>query len=475
MPRPSAGCFLENVTISAGQTISGGISFAPGIRDIPPHLVRKGTIPKLRWISTKYVVFWDELDKRGWLINGTSALLHMLRASLEHYRTDDFSTSFMFDFSRFHDAPDHTSKSAIRVLTDESNRKLEIYPGRIRRVETLNLSGDTINSSGQSEMQMEYFLLDDLIDQHFTTLEQMIDHHAKLAGRNGINLKKRVRKHLEGWDLGDIIQDIDPLPRVAKIPAFGHGWIDFVRSIGSITLFGRGLGELIKPSLPNLMCSRWGSLPEQQYLLAAAVSDLQIIMARFGDANHVPRLLTDDVYWHSPAAENDRCACQSHLNYGPVSKRDHLDLIQGLSSTPKVLDLTHRLAIKPQPLHERGAVVFSHNAKWGSPWPESEKRPTLETQDSDVTILNPITSLSDQEAIIVCDDSLEPSPLDSTTALALSLPMDGSEDPLAINGRIPQNANPKQSILKLVPLRIRQRWNARRLISTGSKLSATDA
>ena len=35
-------------------------------------------------------MLWDVDDQRGWLINGSSALLHLLRASLEFNKTDEF-------------------------------------------------------------------------------------------------------------------------------------------------------------------------------------------------------------------------------------------------------------------------------------------------------------------------------------------------------------------------------------------------
>lgn len=77
--------------------------------------------------------------------------------------------------------------------------------------------------------------------------------HAHLAGRDGVNLKTRVRKHLEGWDFIDLATDEDPIPRVATIPTLGHGWVDFIRSIGAITLFGRGFCELIQPDVSVLV------------------------------------------------------------------------------------------------------------------------------------------------------------------------------------------------------------------------------
>jgi hypothetical protein len=135
LPRPHAGCILEKVSISGGKIIIGGVTSAVAVKDIPLHLTRNGYIPKLRWIATKYVVLWDEADKRGWLVNGISALLHLVRASLKHYSTDDFSFAFQFDSSKMHDTTEHKPNSAHKVLANDNNKELEIYPGRSERFE----------------------------------------------------------------------------------------------------------------------------------------------------------------------------------------------------------------------------------------------------------------------------------------------------------------------------------------------------
>ena len=78
LPKPSSGFMLERVSLSAGKVIQGVVTFLPGVRDVAPHRTRQGNISQLRWISSQYVLFWDEHDKRGWLVNGVSAPLHLV-------------------------------------------------------------------------------------------------------------------------------------------------------------------------------------------------------------------------------------------------------------------------------------------------------------------------------------------------------------------------------------------------------------
>lgn len=71
---------------------------------------------------------------------------------------------------------------------------------------------------------------------------------------DGINFKirKSPRLHLEGhlerWHFQDIVRGIDPRwPGVAKLYGFCLGWIEMVRIINAVTLFGVGFGELFQP------------------------------------------------------------------------------------------------------------------------------------------------------------------------------------------------------------------------------------
>jgi hypothetical protein len=158
LKRSQAGV-LGNVQVFGGHIVTGSFPFGIGQKDIPVRLSRGGYIARLKWISKKYVVLWDEDDKRGWLVNGTSTLLHLLRASLEHDLTDNFKSVFQFEPAKMQEASAlHTAGSAIEVLINPSNKNLAIYTekrGHIR--------------------------VEDRIEQFYDILEKMIDHQASIA------------------------------------------------------------------------------------------------------------------------------------------------------------------------------------------------------------------------------------------------------------------------------------------------------
>lgn len=214
------------MTISGGKFVSGGVSIAVGVKNVPQHLTRKGYIPQLRWIHKKFVILWDEEDKRGWLVNGTSALLHLVRASLRSYKKDLFSSKLRFKEDQMHYSVQYEATSAVEVLINDHNRELEVWPGNIEiseeeEVKTKRGESDAEVSKAQKRKR-SFILFQDLVEEKFTRLEQVMEYQTLRAGQNGYNLKTRVRKHLEGWDFRDLADDLDPRPRVATLSALGY-------------------------------------------------------------------------------------------------------------------------------------------------------------------------------------------------------------------------------------------------------------
>lgn len=87
---------LEKVEISASQFVTGTAAFTLVNREKPVHISRFAFLTKLQWISSKYMVLWDERDKRSWLVNRAGALLYVLRASLAHSKRK-FQSAWVLD------------------------------------------------------------------------------------------------------------------------------------------------------------------------------------------------------------------------------------------------------------------------------------------------------------------------------------------------------------------------------------------
>ena len=125
------GCALEKVHISAGQFITAGASFVVGKKDDSIVVrARDDYLSQLRWISKKFVILYDVGDRRAWLTDGISALLHLVRASLTHDQNDTlFSDQSLFDKKDLVEAISGRSgkAAAIDVLKDLHNKELKLH------------------------------------------------------------------------------------------------------------------------------------------------------------------------------------------------------------------------------------------------------------------------------------------------------------------------------------------------------------
>jgi nucleoside phosphorylase len=341
LPRCHEGCVLEKTSLSSGKIVTGG-SFAVGYRDT--RISRSGYVDKLKWIDQRYVVFWDEESKRGWLVNGTTTLLHLLRASLEHDSTDKFSSIFLFKPEQMKEAFEpYIAGSAIKVLLDPENLALRIYPDK-----------------------KDYIRFEHRVDHFYDVLEQMMDYQyyrLSTADKDKGNLNFMPRTYLEGWNFEDLARGRDPLcPRVTKLRTYGKSWVDFTRDIHAVTLFGKGFGEIIRPTAVS-SCAYWAKLPEQKYYLAAGVSDLREIMAHHGgDEEANPVQLTDSTIWHNPGSTFELCRCTEK------TREEHSDFTQVL------LPLTFREKLTgniPVPMNDHAAVVFGYSSKFRWLWNDS--------------------------------------------------------------------------------------------------------
>lgn len=351
---------LEKVAISGGQFVTGGASFCIGVKDTPIHVSQNDYVSKLQWISKKFVVMWDEEDKRGWLVNGTSALLHLLRASLEYNRTDKFNSAFLFKPDEFEDASKtHTTDAAIEVLMNNRNMKLKLYPGKGEMFdEVTRRKGAEIDEAAKEKRT--FIRIEDRVEHFYNVLEKIIDNQIKAAGRGGMKMKLRARKHLEGWDFKDLATQRDPFyPHVATLDAFGKGWVDFTRAIQAITLFGRGFGDIFQPADSGSFCKTWTKVPVNKYYLAACISDLQEIIEENGDPDANPMKISDGLVWHNVGRTFESCRCGE----GKGSKARHSDFAQILFPSSLSFRLPKTNAVQ---LENHGAVIFGHNSffKW---------------------------------------------------------------------------------------------------------------
>lgn len=322
---------------------------------------------RLKWIAKKFAVVYDLQDRRAWLVDGASALLHLVRASLRHDKNDLFKDLFLFNESSIQEpANPFTGKhAAVQFLTNQVNTALPLYakPTEAKVEESTTDAGARTQTLSRTRKD---YSLKDRIEDVYEILEQIMSHQADVFSQDGIGfrVKYTLRRQLEGFDFMDVATDEDPLwPRVTTINARGRGWIDFTRALHAITLFGTGFGELLQPSQglnTCFSCLTNVEVPKGEDYLAVSTSDLREIMEKRGNTNTSPWRLVDEIYWHTPDQVFEQCQCKR----SSVRKHDRIQVILP-ASLPGFWGRGFR---SPRYLPRQGAVLFGHSRRFPLRW-----------------------------------------------------------------------------------------------------------
>ncbi|KAI3316767.1 hypothetical protein HD806DRAFT_419274 [Xylariaceae sp. AK1471] len=442
---PKPGLAFEKISIVGGMFITGGASVLIGKKDKAVQLrSRDDYTMRLKWVSKKFVVLYDVKDRRAWLIDGLSAVLHLVRASLKYDLEDPFKSLFLYEPSAFKETHwVHSGKdAAIQVLTNPENMSLPLYAKPESAKEDISISDAGVRTRILSRTKTNY-CLKDRIESICDVLEQIMAHQADVATQDGVGfrLKSTPRRHLEGFDFMDIATDEDPFwPRMANLQSSGRGWVDFTRALHAITLFGSGFGELIQPvdgqASTCKTCSVYVEVPKGQDYLAVCVRDIKDIMQKRGSTNTTPWRLIDNIYWHTPDKTFEPCIRSGK----PSAKHDRVQIL--LPATfPKLWGRNFKsppdLNIAPT-----GALLFGHSRRfplrWGDRGDPQEGRPDQELEELESSFQDSGigTSLA-SSSLGVTDSSSSRSPASHTSSHGTSRSADGlpSEDEQPVKRR----------------------------------------
>ncbi|KAL1855725.1 hypothetical protein Daus18300_011008 [Diaporthe australafricana] len=371
LDHPRAGFAFDKVSITGGQFVTGGVTAIIGKRDKAVHIhSRDDYVMRLKWIAKKFAVFYDLRDRRAWLLDGASALLHLVRASLRHDKQDPFKDLFLLDEGSVQEpaVPFTRKHAAVQFLTNKANTSLPLYakPTESKVEETTTEMGVCAKVFSSTR---RHYSLKDRVEDIYEILEQIISHQADVFSQDGVGfrIKCSLRRQLEGFDFMDVATDEDPIwPRVTTIEARGRGWIDFTRSLHAITLFGKGFGELFRPAqgLDNCFrCLTNVGVPQGEDYLAVCTSDLKELLEKRGSMQTNPWRLIDEIYWHTPDKAFEPCQCAKHS----VKKHDRIQVILP-ASLPGFWGRGFR---SPKVLPPSGAVLFGHSWRFPLKWKDN--------------------------------------------------------------------------------------------------------
>ncbi|KAF6811832.1 hypothetical protein CMUS01_13191 [Colletotrichum musicola] len=308
------------VSLSGGKFVSAGVGIRIGVAQTPVHIARETYFEKMKWATRRYTIFWDEEENRGWLVNGPSALLHLVLASIENDLSGKLKSNIIFRKESLEMPKNqYTTYSALEVLTNQKNKELKIHIDKVEtwtEEETTN-KGDALPTM-LTKTKTTYSCFEDRVEQIYCFLEQAMEHQTSVERQDGVDLKWRARKHLEGWDFKDFATSEDFIyPRVKTLQTFAKGWVDFAREINAVTIFGKKFGEII-PCISDLK-----EAPEIVFSGNAAKVGKRVI-------------------WHVPDDLFKPCQCTANKD----GKADHSHIVQG-------------------------AVIFGYNSKFPLRWLDS--------------------------------------------------------------------------------------------------------
>ncbi|KAJ5936391.1 hypothetical protein N7454_005026 [Penicillium verhagenii] len=393
LQQPDSRFAFDRVSISAGKIISVAGSVAIGKKDKPARAAKTTDYDKqIEWAEERFIVLYDCKDQRGWLIDGLSALLHLVRAHLAHRRKVGREILFSEGDINESDTPCMGKSTAKAVLLNRANMNLKIYERWNRTVEETSTTGGQPSETNQ-KTQKTWEQIPDLVGDIYTSLGMLFDIQTDTLTADGFGTKvhKSPRRHLEGWEFQQVAAGADMLPRATLLRDIGLGWVDLVRGINAVVLFGVGFGEIFQPEdtaqvpalgglgdvesalsgsaaniqLDKARCDRWATLPKGKDLLATTTPVIQDIMENiYRDPDNKQCLweLFTGIYWHSPDKVFEGCNCRT------TPGGTQCDRVQVLLPTrfPKLFARGFRSPPEPLPAH--GAVIFGHSVKFPLVW-----------------------------------------------------------------------------------------------------------
>ncbi|KAL4795475.1 hypothetical protein BDV19DRAFT_398686 [Aspergillus venezuelensis] len=331
LDRADTGCDLQDVVISRGTEIPNYGTLVKGKKDMPSHSQFGDYIHRILSITKKYAVFYDVSTRRAWLVDGASALLHLVRASLTLSAFEDPMQEFVFrpELLEKRPTPGGGRASAISVLKNEKNLAQRLHRN--------------MPETFQDRVEAIHHLL----EQAYA-----YQNRAKIQRSAGLAPKRRAQRFLEGFDFMDLAADEDDF-NARTLSAFEGlpRWHRLTGALNAITLFGKGFGDLLKPKEMVSVCSSWTTVPSGKDYLAARVEDIMTIIRKKGNNLALPWRVIEDVYWHIPDKLFENCEC---IEDDSEKRCTHA---QALLTGPEITEYPSGI-VSPIRIEPKGAIIF---------------------------------------------------------------------------------------------------------------------
>lgn len=211
LPKASASIVVDKLYIEGGSPVTAGLMLDVNKKEQPFWLQREKDYPSfLNWVKLQPVVFYDVEERRAWLVDGASALLHLVRISL-HLDINDPESAYdwVYDPSKLkgHWPGVGSRQAALQTLKSWENRALNVY-----------IVNKHIDPNGVPVTK--YSTFEERVKTILHSIEKLIDRQAQAASQDGIKFSQTLdpRRDVVGFDIVDIIDPSVPIyPRIQHL------------------------------------------------------------------------------------------------------------------------------------------------------------------------------------------------------------------------------------------------------------------
>ena len=298
-PEATRSITLTGVQLGGQQFATAGLNFKLSPNDHRLFVKRHPQPLKLMIdiASKQPVALYDYTDKRGWLVSGADAILHMARTKLTKASSTKYENVECLTFTD----PSHYRFDASRVCLEEN-----LLVKLVAKVDN-----DMVKDR-------DYFFSDLFLDL-YQWIDLMSERTVSQGSRPGKVMRGTLRDKLRGWEFMGPVDDVSVLrQRQVNIDKTSGGWVNLVGDTDVLVLLASGLGDLIQPvETEKGLCHLWMTLPKQKDYMAASVPMLNMMFERAGP-QQIRRQLTDTgLRWHQisylfevcPENGQSQCSC----------------------------------------------------------------------------------------------------------------------------------------------------------------------
>jgi len=405
---PGSNLVLEKATITGGKILGGSATFGRGHhRDqIYNASGQVGFRTEVLQLREMYVVLFDTLSRRGWLVDGISALLHITSTQVRDRR-----------FLQMCDNPQEVSiryahhqrggDDAFETICKLGNEEITLWEEFTKRTTTKKKDSEG-NMVGEPEHLYDTWSLKHQFRENIQTLNKIYAHQARPL--SGVDIRLTDRKRLEGWSFRNVVdRPILIEPKTVYLQDDSGGWVEYTRQFHAATLLGANFGELIQPRRHGSQppCCVWDTVPIGRDLLTVSYTTLREIAEKGGAMKHFPKKVTSDIRWHQAhyLFEPD---CASWDGKPPCDRIQELLPLRTVGSIiePKT---EGKLEDAAQPEAYPAAVIFGRSQRTFHFWPViTDRFSHLRARSNEPQMPIVQASVSSNTAQVAREHELEP-------------------------------------------------------------------